>query len=516
MLDKYPQPVGALKISEVARGSPYTIDMTSATEMLDLTRLDQTVLRVYVRQLLIFPFPDAALRKHAGAVLAAGLLAAFKQFPFLAGTVEQTDPAVGAMAVRYPKIIDSQLVSKLLTTNTLDNEELDYDTLHQAGIPPVGLPADDLCPFAMRSHPGIDDTYAEVLTTFTKGQPIPVFAAQMNFIPGGLILSVYTHHSVIDGTGVAKIYQVWSGNTRKNNSGLAILKQVSACALNNARHALDTLVEGAPTMDLPDYRFPGDPTPPLLRDAPVKLSAKLLVLSPSTISTLAASLSARTGQRISTFTALASFVWCQATNARRAAIMSKGIEKTTLGIATDHRKRVGSLIPDDYLGNVANAMTVSVPLSSIPTSETMNAEGIAPVALALSNALARVDLDWFRARLLEISKQKNPSKLMMNCHTMNGPDIFITSWQHIGADEIWAIPGTARTDAGNGCEQAWGCKPTAVRKPHNMWEGGMQILPRRKGNEAPYEIPLCLEEGDMERVLRSLQEGEWMERVIEA
>ncbi|KAF3032433.1 hypothetical protein E8E12_002801 [Didymella heteroderae] len=512
MLNKYPQPVDASKTSGPSQGSPYTIDMTSATEILDLTRLDLAMLRVYVRQLLIFPFPDKSLGDHAGAVLAAGLLATLKQFPFLAGTIEQTDPADGALTVRYPKDVDSKLLSKLLTGNALDNVELSYESLCEAGIPPARLPANDLCPFAMRSHPGLDDTYAEVLTTFAKGQPIPVFAAQMNFVPGGLILSAYTHHSVIDGTGIAKIYQVWSECTRRLGTGTPIPEQVSARSLNGARHALDTLMEGAPTAeDLPEFCSPGDQVPPPLRNARVKLSAKLLIFLPSTISTLAASLSKITGQRISNFTALASFVWCQATNARRAAIEAKGIEKTTLGIATDHRKRVGSLLPDDYLGNVANAMVVSVPLSSIPTAENMNADGIAPVALALSNALAEIDLDWFRSRLLEISKQKNPSKLMMNCHTMNGPDIFITSWQHIGADDVWAIPGTAKTK-----DRKWGCKPTAIRKPHNLWEGGMQILPRRKGDDAPYEIPLCLEEGDMERALHSLREGNWVERVVEA
>lgn len=512
MLDKYPQPVHAPKPSELLQGLPYIIDSATATETLNLTRLDQTVLRVYVRQLLIFRFPNAVMREEAGAVLAAGLSATFKQFPFLTGTVEQTDSAIGALTVRYPKTIDSELVSRILTANALDEEELTYESLIEAGIPPVRLPANDLCPFAMRSHPGIDDTYAEVLTTFKKQQPIPVFAAQMNFIPGGLILSVYIHHAVIDGTGVAKIYQVWSENTRRYGTGTAMPEQISARSLNDARHALDTLIESAPTAnELPEFCFPGDARPPLLREQPVKLSAKLLVFLPSTISTLATSLSKITDQRISNFTALASLVWCQATNARRAAIEAKGIERTTLGIATDHRKRVGALLPDDYVGNVANAVIVSIPLTSIPTAENMNAEGIATAAVALSNVLADLDLNWFKSRLLELSKHKNPSKLMMNCHTMNGPDIFITSWQHIGADDVWAIPGTAKAKDGT-----WGCKPTVIRKPHNLWEGGMQILPRRRGDEAPYEIPLCLEEGDMERALHSLQEGNWVGRVVEA
>jgi hypothetical protein len=49
-----------------------------------------------------------------------------------------------------------------------------------------------------------------------------------------------------------------------------------------------------------------------------------------------------------------------------------------------------------------------------------------------------------------------------------------------------------------------------------LWEGGMQILPRKRGEEAPFEIPLCLEEGEMGRVLEGLEEEKWVERVVEA
>ena len=486
--------------------------MASTSEVLELSRLDQTVLRAYVRQLLIFPFPESAVRNDAQAILAAGLLATLNQFPFLAGTVEQTCSLTGDMTVRYPNSIHSELVSQMLTVNELNESNLEYESLCKDGVPPSRLPADVLCPFALRSHPGVDDPYAEVLTTFAKRQPIPVFAAQINFVPRGLILSAYTHHSVVDGTGIARIYQTWSEHTRKYGDGLKIPAQTKAAHLNNARRALDSLAEGARTLKLQEFRYPDDPINPPLRDYLYKLSARLLVFSASNISRLATSLSSISKVRISAFTALCALVWCQITNARREAMIEKGIEKTTLGIATDHRKRVGSLLPADYIGNCANGMIVSVPLSSFPTTTNMDAQHIAAVALALSNALGKIDLDWFRARLLELSKRKISSKWILNLDTQNGPDIFITSWMHIGADDLWAIPGAAKTEDG----ERLLCKPAAIRKPHNMWEGGMQILPRRRGDEAPFEIPLCLEEGEMERTLHGLQEGNWLERVIDA
>ncbi|KAJ4992449.1 trichothecene 3-o-acetyltransferase [Stagonosporopsis vannaccii] len=488
--------------------------MAAKHEQLELSRLDQTVLRVYVRHLLIFPFIEdsPATRSNARAVLTGGLLATLRQFPFLAGTVKVKDIETGELTVKYPKNIDSNIASQMLTVKDCDLDSLEYRTLCEDGVPPSRLPADTLCPSGLVSHPGLEDQYAEGLTTFARRQSLPVFATQINSVPGGLILSAYTHHSVVDGTGIAKIYETWSGQTRRHRDGLQMPTEIQAVDLNSARRAVDSLARGAQAMKLPEFRYPGDRVNPPLRDAPYGLSAKLLVFSAPAMADLAASLSSITRQRISVFTALCTLIWCQVTNARREAMIRKGIENTALGIAIDHRKRVGSLLPSDYIGNCANGMIVPIKLSSTPTSEIMSAKAIAPVALALSNALGEIDLDWFKARLCELSKREISSKWILNLDTQNGPDIFITSWQHIGADDLWAIPGTGKAADSD----QWLCKPTAIRKPHNMWEGGMQILPRQKGMEAPFEIPLCLEEGEMERTLRGLRTGNWVVRVTDA
>jgi BAHD acyltransferase len=296
---------------------------------------------------------------------------------------------------------------------------------------------------------------------------------------------------------------------------MKIPQQVEATELNNARHALDSLISGAPTMDLPEFRFPGDYINPPLRDTPYGLSARVFVFSASTILKLAASLSTFTKERISNFTALTALIWCQITNARREAMLKKGIQKTTVGLAIDHRKRVGSLIPNDYIGNCASGMTVSLPLSTMFSIETMNVEHIAPIALAVSQGLSEINLDWFRARLSAISRQENSSKLLLNVRTCNGPDIFITSWMHIGADDVWATAGTAKIKAEDGEMRRWECKPTAIRKPQSKSEGGIQILPRRKGDEAPFETLICLEEGEMERTIKGLQDGNWVEKIVD-
>jgi len=82
------------------------VDMATTPTWLDLTILDRTMLRVYVRQLLIFPFPNPDHRPDAIMILRAGLYEVLRRYPFLAGTVKETDPSTGAIAVQYPSNID--------------------------------------------------------------------------------------------------------------------------------------------------------------------------------------------------------------------------------------------------------------------------------------------------------------------------------------------------------------------------------------------------------------------------
>ena len=100
--------------------------MAPGLEVLELSRLDQVVLRVYVRQLLIFPFighiPQS--RGNAQATLTMGLLATLKQFPFLAGAVELSNRQTGELVVHYPSSLDLDLASQLLSRKDVDGSML--------------------------------------------------------------------------------------------------------------------------------------------------------------------------------------------------------------------------------------------------------------------------------------------------------------------------------------------------------------------------------------------------------
>ena len=105
---------------------------------------------------------------------------------------------------------------RIFTSKVVTNPEFQYEFLAKQYFSPNLLPACVFCP----KHPGLDDgdLYAERMTSFCSGKGekgrLPAFACQATFIPGGLVLSVWFYHAIVDGAGNARILVVWSTAVR--------------------------------------------------------------------------------------------------------------------------------------------------------------------------------------------------------------------------------------------------------------------------------------------------------------
>ncbi|KAJ4301884.1 hypothetical protein N0V90_003980 [Kalmusia sp. IMI 367209] len=519
--------------------------MASTSRDFHLSILDQTMLRMYVRHLLIFEFPDPGHLEDAVDALRAGLSATIRQFPILAGTIKPSDAQTGRLSLQYPEIVSEELIDQIFTFSfdQAGNPNFEYTKMEKAGFPPSSLPRDAFCPDLLRSHPGLDDAFAEGMISFEKGQPVPVMAVRATFTRGGLILSVYSHHSAIDGSGIAKIYKAWSGYTKsyaQTGTLKTSLESKHEVGLDAQRHSFDDLAISNESIDCPEVRYPGTPSRTTsLRAVPYKLSAKIFVFSASTISELASELSSITKKRVSSFNALVSLLWTQVTVARSSILAKKNIESTSLSIAYDHRKNLDEHFKESYLGNCATGIKASVPVSSnsqfstsvpkrvrdlLSTESSVNdgisfsnmlfqnpedsidAEMLAPTALVVADTLSSITLDWLKARLSLFTRTPDSHRLSMDVDIVNGPDLFVTSWMRIGTDCTWGIPGTTSS------------LPKAIRKPQSSVEGNIHILPTvREENEAPaFEVLMCLEEWEMEKVMRRLEGERWAIRVISA
>jgi hypothetical protein len=456
-----------------------------------LSHLDQTMLRMYVRHLLFFEFPDPGHLEDAINALRVGFAATIRQLPFLSGTIRTLNPDTDRLALQYPESPSDELIDRIFafSESQAGDPNMEYITIEKNGFPPLPVWREVFCPSLLKNHPGLDDEFAEGLISFKRGRAVPVFAAQANFIRGGLVLSVYAHHSAIDGTGITKLYQTLSDNTRLQRS-----KSMSKpdgnhyVDLDLQRRLLDTLAESTEPMDCPEVRYPGTPrTAPPLRNDPYNVVARIFVFPAATISDLAATLTSVTNERISSFVALVSLVWTTITLARSGALATKKIQAVKLGMAFDHRRNLDQHFKNSYLGNCVTEITTSVPISTMLSNTSEDSvcdEQLGPVASNIAKKLSSMTLDWLRPRLNLFSRTPKSWQLRSDSDVINGPDLFVTSWMHVGTECKWGIPGT--TSDG----------PVAIRKPQSHVEGIIHILPkvRVEGGFPALEVLICLEE----------------------
>ncbi|KAF1848112.1 uncharacterized protein K460DRAFT_276289 [Cucurbitaria berberidis CBS 394.84] len=225
-------------------------------------------------------------------------------------------------------------------------------------------------------------------------------------------------------------------------------------------------------------------------------------ISSSVTSDLRSALSSFTSSRISRFIALATLLWEQIIFARCAMLISQGYPRTTLAVVVDLRKHCGApFTAPDCLGNFVLSAKPTWPLpivSSFRFPRIVNAQHLAPFAQCISHSLQSIDRAWVTNRLAYIASSAPP---LIDTHELtfsNGPDLYITSWEHMGADCEWDIPGTGSA------------KPTALRRAAWVSEGGIVVLPRQQDGDAPYEVLVSLAEEDMMRLQKGMQDGGWL------
>ncbi|CAI9628617.1 unnamed protein product [Alternaria burnsii] len=509
------------------------------TKELELSHLDQQPhIRVYGRYYIIFPFPDITYAHAAKEALHTGFKEVLRRFPYLAGTVDIPDPSTQLLRVRYPDPIDLEAEARRVFTVSYDDAQHDYDALAEDAFEPGELPATIFCPNELKYHAGLgSDPYAERMTSLQKG-PVPVFATQATFIPGGLVLSAWFYHAVLDGTGNARIQKIWSDAVRALHPQAskpvlrAIIKEWNDIPdPSSARSALATLVQEAGVAD----SFADHSGNPLLakryelRKGPdeglQKVITNMFRFSSPALQKLRSQLSTKTGRNISIFTALSAIIWGNIVHARSALLAASDNKQSTLAVVVDLRKYLP--IPfssPDYLGNLV--------LSALPTLDLENAvpdrvtslreealhapDSFFPamtvpadqqsfclenLAVKITDALHAVDAAWAITQINSVLT--NPTEAQQSLLKFpKGPDLYITSWQRMGADREWYIPGTSTPNA------------TAIRRAAWVSEGGIVVLPREEDKEGqegePYEVMLSLTQADMERFEYGLQSAGWL------
>jgi len=108
-------------------------------------------------------------------------------------------------------------MTKLLRSKQIPFDErtfpYTYEQLRRDGMPSSAFHAAMFVPDDFVEFPGIPE-FGEGQVDFKKSDA-PAMRLQACFIPGGLVLSMYIHHSILDCSGVTTFWTVFSVNVSK-------------------------------------------------------------------------------------------------------------------------------------------------------------------------------------------------------------------------------------------------------------------------------------------------------------
>jgi hypothetical protein len=187
------------------------------TNTMHLSSVDQRCVRVYTPTLLLFPFPDGNQAEAAIAALSDGLRETLTRFPFLAGTLRLQNS--GKLILMYPTTItdptESAIFAKKFMPSTADFPYT-YEELTKEGMPPSAFKPEIFCPDDLLRYPDMPPN-AEGIVQTSNEAGIPVIRVQANFIAGGLVLSMYFHHAVMDCSGISTFWKWYAHNVSALN-----------------------------------------------------------------------------------------------------------------------------------------------------------------------------------------------------------------------------------------------------------------------------------------------------------
>jgi hypothetical protein len=161
----------------------------SQTHTVHLSAVERCMPRAYIRVCLAYRLPEAIDRAEIASRLDSYARKLVDAKPYLAGYVVPAPDSEHRRGISEIRFTDDDFldfpnveIKDLAKEGGLDS----YEELNERRLPPSSIP-----PKLVSALPeGTDDELA------------PAFRMQANFVRGGLIVSVYLHHCIADGTGL--------------------------------------------------------------------------------------------------------------------------------------------------------------------------------------------------------------------------------------------------------------------------------------------------------------------------
>jgi trichothecene 3-O-acetyltransferase len=486
-------------------------DASRIGHVIRLSSIDHCMPRAYIRVCLAFRLPPLVSVDKALTGLGRFLTRTVEAAPFLAGYVHpssENDSAIGRVELRFTE--EDVRTFPAIQTRQYTSEEMPwtYDELSEKGLPPSAIRPD----------------LVSALPENTNDGRAPVFRVQANIIEGGLIVSIYLHHCVSDGSGLGLLVSggILNGthvhghvngaadSTQINGSGdstAADIHDLAAIAARESRSRVqlcrskgyDIERQYSHNLTVPDDAAPKTSSvgrgcvfviPHHKMNAFKALITKFLPKDDNNVTPY-----------ITDHDVLQSLLWHRLTQARRHSLSpTSKVTSSTLLIPVNIRGRMLPPLPSSFFGSAVDFASARQSLAHLSTS---TPSAYALTALAIRQAVTAVQDPYVRATIA-LSNTPNVDVrdlLAANMNRTTGADMYITSWL--------GLPLYESGDLGMGLG-----KPDWVRKPWSRDPGACIILPQDP-RRAQVEVVVQLVAEDMARLLRDEAFMEFVEKTIE-
>ncbi|OTA57487.1 acyltransferase [Hypoxylon sp. EC38] len=392
---------------EEYRLRPYGWENDPEQESIRLSTLDYLAACVYNNYALFFKLDDGADKAKIAEVIKEGLERTLAQARHLVGTIEKNEYGDHS----FVKKKDSTVGFIVQYLDSPEDNFPSFSELEAAHFASSKL--GDRIP--LLSWNGL--TYGERPECHPDASPF-ISAFQANFIPGGLILNMHSHHYANDVMGWASLAHQLADNcasiVKKTPAPGWDMEAVKHTRFIAPEVSEDKKVDGPPAPS----RYPHPPSAALLLHLPKSKAAELKKLATPT-----------DGSWISTYDAFAAFLWRHLSKQRATIYNPDPKESSLWGEAINMRSRLDPPVPERIQRNVFFAS-----LSATAPTKLTNAEVISEAPLwrlasyirGLTNAMTNEAL----AKALEsVAPIRDKTSLFIRIDSFPPLTIIMTDWR---------------------------------------------------------------------------------------
>ncbi|KAI1497275.1 hypothetical protein F5X99DRAFT_421457 [Biscogniauxia marginata] len=472
-------------------------DCTCFQELLSVW--NQSAPRVYICVVLCFPCDDR-LRGDAIRHIEHALKRLARERPVFAGRLHASSS--GRVTLRRSSLHD---IPFQVVPSDNGNED-NYERLKEEGFPPATF---------VRSRFGMSGIVG------SNCESIPVSKVHAEFARGGLLLSIYLHHGLVDGGSLRIFLETFAAQTRDIPIDLPSEQAFSFTLSSTPRlrrtpaRMHDVSIFKRLVAKCPEYTILHDlsgPTQPRLLDtgkamSNIERTGKIFVFRNERLQQLREQVQSLNGlvNLPSAYTSLAALAFAHITKARtkveKYLSESEPSHTAMLWNSVNWRTRAFQEATENYFGNAALPAVTKVPKSQL-VAACYDDYKLAQLVPIIKASIDAVDEEYVRRRLAMLSQVPDPRLVGVNYDPRMAEVLAFNTWRHFGADVEWNIPGVPVA------------KPDAIRRAHGGWNLGTALILPARADSPRQELFVSLSVDAMELLCADEGWMRWVDRVI--